>query len=112
MPLLASSITELTTTTLRELGRLKWSLISTALQEYHAMGRFLKKGKVEVQDGGYGFQWNLQVADSNTAERSSLYDTDEVRTADTMVQASRNFVHNKVHYAMDKRVISMNKGPA
>lgn len=112
MPLLSTSITELTTTTLRELGRMRWSMISNSLQEYHAMGRFLKRGKVDIEDGGYGLQWNVQVADSGTAERSSLYDTDAVRTADTMVTATRDWVHMKFHYAMDKRVLSMNKGSA
>lgn len=110
MPFSPEQVGELTTTTLRQLGRLKWSLISTSLQEYHAYGRFLKKGAVKTYDGGYGLQWNLQVAATGLAVRSELYDTDEVTAKETMKTANSPWTMVKVPYALDVRQISMNSG--
>lgn len=110
MPLTPDQVTELTTTTLRQLGRMKWSLISTNLQSYPAYGRFLKKGRVKMYDGGYGLQWNLQVAATGLAVRSELYDTDEATAKDTMKTATSPWAMVKVPYALDVRQISMNSG--
>jgi hypothetical protein len=110
MPYSPEQVNELTNTTLRQLGRLKWSLISTSLQEYHAYGRFLKKGQVKTYDGGYGLQWNLQVAATGLAVRSELYDTDEATHKDTMKTATSPWVMVKVPYAIDVRQMSMNSG--
>jgi hypothetical protein len=110
MPLTPDQVNELTNTTLRQLGRAKWSLISTTLQSYPAYGRFLRKGMVKTYDGGYGLQWNLQVAHTGLAVRSELYDEDVVTAKDTMKTATSPWSMYKVPYALDKRQIAMNSG--
>lgn len=112
MPTMAADIGELLATTLANFGPLKWSLISNTLQTYTAYGRFLKKGRVEVAHGGTKVEWRLQVADTGMATRSSLYDTDQLATKDTIKTASNPWVHLKVPYSMDVRQVSMNSGAA
>lgn len=112
MTLLAANIGELLATTLANFEPLKWSLISTTLQEYTAMGRFLKRGRVKTVTGGNKLEWRLQVTDTGMAVRSSLYDTDNLATKDTFVVASSPWAHLKVPYSMDVRQISMNSGAA
>ena len=59
----ATGIQDLIYTGLRELGELKFTDISSPLQEYTAMSRLMKKSKVDFYDAGYGLQWDIMVDD-------------------------------------------------
>lgn len=112
MPALqADSVLDLVTTSLRELGRMKWSMIATSLQQYVAMPQLLKKEKVEI-GSGYGIQWNVQKSLGGYAERTGLYATDNVNVADVMTTANAPWRHLKTKYAFDRREITMNSDPA
>lgn len=111
MALTQDAIADLVTTTLRDLGPLKWTDISTNTQEYYAMPKMLKNEKVTF-GSGYGIQWNVMVTTSGNANNVGLYAVDNVNVGDVMKTANIPWRHTVASYAFDRREISMNREPA
>jgi hypothetical protein len=111
MPLQADDIVDITKTTLRELGRMKWSQISTTLQNYVAMSNLLRKEKRTI-DSGYGIQWNVQVTQTGAATRTGLFANETPNNVDTMQTANIPWRHAQTNYSVDRRQVAMNRSPA
>lgn len=107
--LTAQQINDLITGTQNDLGRLKITDISYALQEYVAMPKLLRKEKVEFE-GSPAIQWNVNVTTSGAARNVGLYGTDDVNVDDTLQTASVPWRHTTTNYAIERRELAMNKG--
>jgi hypothetical protein len=106
-----SDYKDLVTTTLNDLGRLKWTDIALDLQEYIAMSRIINKKKVKF-DSGKGISWNVRVAITEAAKDVGLYNQDDITVGDGMEKAEIPWRHSTTNYGWDRRELSMNTGPA
>ena len=107
----AENLADLVTTTLRDLGRFKWTDISFDLQKYHALPSLLKKKRVPIESG-VQIQWNVQVSDSGQAEHVKLFQVLGVNVEDVMVTANVPWRHTNTKYAIEDRERAMNRDPA
>lgn len=111
MPLQAEQINDLITTTLKDLGWLKWTDIMSNLQEHIALPRLLDKKKVGFS-GGTGIQWNLQKTRTGNARMTGMFNTANINIADTMTTANAPWRHCTTGYMFDKREFLMNSSSA
>lgn len=100
---------DLVATTLRKLGRPKITQIAVPLQEYTAMSMLMAKNRI-VEDGGYGFQWDVMVSHGNSARNVGQGATDTVDIPDTTVQAQADWRFTSANYAILGPEIDMNSG--
>ena len=107
----ASDILDLVTTTQKDLGPLKWTNISTDLQDYVVLPSVLRKEKVRF-DSGYAIQRSVMTDISRAAKHIGLYQKDAVNVADVMQTISIPWRHCTTNYAFDRREIAMNRQPA
>jgi len=108
MPLEASDIAKLTATTraLQFKGRL--TQLATSYQNFTAMNRLMKLHKVGLK-GGKELEFYLMTSFTNTAENSSLYDTDDVVVAgSSTTSATVPWRWSKAHCAWDLREPALN----
>lgn len=106
----AAQLADLLTTTLKELGEMKWTDISSDLQKHVAMRNLMRKNRV-VLDSGTSIQWNLMVGNSGAARATGLYGTDNVNVGEVMKTAEVPWRHYTTNYAFDRREIAMNRTP-
>lgn len=105
----AADIGDVVKTTLRELGRLRWTGIQSDLQEHVALPKMLKKERVKFSDG-YEIQFNVQYKLSGNAKNVGLYGSDSYNVSDTMATGSIPWRHTTTFYAFDRREMTMNSG--
>src|SRR5512144_2270926 len=106
----ASNLGDLIAATLRDLGEMRITEITTDLQRHIAMRNLLKKNRV-VLDSGTAVQWDVMTTHSGAAEFVGLYATDNVNVGDTLVQANAPWRHSTTNYAVDERELAMNRSP-
>jgi len=112
MATLARDIQDFVAGTLKHLGPLKFQQIAQNLQDYPALGKWLKKEKV-VFDTGNGIQRNLMSKLSNQAAHVGLLDTDTYDIPDLMVQLDVPWVHAQSKWGfIYQSDILMNTGDA
>lgn len=111
MPYQADDYTDLVTTTLRHLEKSTWADIVVDNQRHIAMPKILKKKAVQF-GSGYGHQFNVRVFSNNAARNVKLNETDNPTTADTQKTGNIPWRHSETHWALEERVISMNRSPA
>jgi len=102
---------DLATTTLKNLERTTWADIVVDNQVHHAMPRLLRKKKV-VFGSGTGYQWNVRLFSNNAARNVRLNETDAPTTTDTQKTGSVPWRHTTTHWALEERIISMNRSPS
>lgn len=107
--LTASGLGDLVQTTLRDLGRMKFTELTTDLQKHVAMDQLLKKNRRVLGDG-YGVQWDVMVQHSGSASNVGLGASDNVAIIDTMVQATADWRNSVSSWAVIGQEISMNAG--
>lgn len=107
----AQDIQDLITTTQRELGRGKFTLLAHDLQEFVALPRLLREKKITF-GSGHGLRWNIMKQHSGAAENVGLFAERDVNVADVMTYATIDWRHTWVPYAIEDREITMNTGPA
>lgn len=107
----AESYQDLIETTLRHLDKVKWTDIVVDLQRHTAMPQLLKKNRVEF-GSGYGHQFNLRVASNNAARNVKLNEEDNPTTADTQIRGNIPWRHSETHWAIEERIVAMNREPA
>ena len=100
-------IDDLVLLTQKELGKMKWTDLTTDLQEYFAMPRILKKHKVKF-DGGKLIQFNVMHDYNDTAKNVGLYQEDTVNVGDAFIQGSMPWRHCTTNYAYDRREVKIN----
>lgn len=111
MPYQGDDYTDLVTTTLRHLEKTTWADIVVDNQQHIAMPQILKKKKVEF-GSGYGHQFNVRVLSNNAARNVKLNEVDNPTTADTQTTGNIPWRHTETHWALEERIISMNRSPA
>lgn len=109
--LTAVQVGDLVQTTLRDLGKPRFTEIATNLQKHTAMRNLLKRNRVELQSG-YGLQWDVMVGQTGAAANVGLYNTDTVNDVDVMTQAQADWRFSNTNYPIENRVLSMNREPA
>jgi len=97
--------------TLRDLGKPKFTDISSNIQEHVAFGELLNKNRVTL-DSGQQVQFNVLVAQSNAARNVSLAESDNVNLVDGMVQAVVPWRNSETSYMIIGQLMSMNGEPA
>lgn len=111
MVLQATQLNDLIVTTLRDLGKPKFTEITSDLQKHTAMRNLLKKNRVSLQ-GGYGVQWDVMVNHSGSAQNVGLGASDNVSIVDTMVQATADWRNTTANWSIIGQEIDMNREPA
>lgn len=104
-----TQLNDLVATTLRKLNRGKFTEIATDYQEFTALPRIMKQG-VEVQDGGYGVQWDVMVTHSGSAENVGQGAQDNVNITDVMIQAQADWRFSTANWALLGPELAMNSG--
>ena len=107
----AADIPDLVTSTLRGLGRMKWSSMANRIQEYPGFKNLIRKERVKFEDG-YEAQWNLMTDHSNGARHVGLYGQDSVNVPDGMIQARIPYRHTTTAWAFDEHEVTFNSGAA
>jgi len=109
--LTAVQVGDLVQTTLRDLGKPKFTEIATNLQRHTAMRNLLKKNRVQLESG-YGVQWDVMVGQSGAAANVGLGATDNVNDVDVMTQATADWRNTSTNYSIIGQVMSMNREPS
>lgn len=104
-------LSDLVNTTLRDLGKPKFTEIATDIQKHTAMKTLLKKNRI-VLGSGTGVQWDVKVSQSGAATNVGLGASDNVNIVSTMTQAQADWRNSTVNWAIIGQEISMNKEPA
>ena len=103
-----STYVDLITTTLKDMGKLKWTDMSYDLNEHIALSQILNKKKVGFT-GGTGIQWNMKVSGGNSAKNVGLGAQDSVNIQDYMTTAEIDWRHTTANYGWERRVLAMNR---
>jgi hypothetical protein len=111
MALQAGDLADLVTTTLKDLGRLKFTDLMSDYQNTIALKRLMKKSKMTF-DSGYEAQFNLITDHNNSFRFVGLYESDRIDVKNVMATASVPWRHSTWNWAIDGREISMNGSPA
>ena len=107
----ADDYADLVTTTLRHLEKTTWADIVIDNQRHIALPRVLKKKSVSF-GSGYGHQFNVRFFSNNAARNVKLNEVDNPTTADTQKTGNVPWRHTETHWALEDRIISMNRAPA
>lgn len=107
----ASDINDLANMTLRDLGRFKWTDITSDLQKHVAMNQLIRKSRTDFQSG-YEIRWNLMKDHNNSARAVGFYEPDSVDVPDVMDTAQQRWAHYTANCAFDRRELAMNRDPA
>lgn len=111
MPYQADDVTDVITVTLRDLERLKWADVVLDLQRHVALPIVMKKHRVEI-GSGYGHQFNVRLFSNNAARNVKLNEEDNPTTADLFKTGTVPWRHSETHWAIEDRIVKMNKSPA
>ncbi len=109
--LTASGLGDLVQTTLRDLGKAKFTEIATDLQRHTAMRNLLQKNRIQLESG-YGVQWDVMVNHNGSAQNVGLYASDNVNVVDVMTSATADWRNTTNNYAVEGRELDMNREPA
>jgi len=103
----SSTFTELVTSTLRNHP----SEISDNVSQNNALWRYLKrKGKIDLEDGGYEIVRNLDYANNSTYQRYSGYDTLNIGASEVLTAAKYDWMQAAVNVTASGRELRMNSG--
>lgn len=97
--------------TLKDLGKPKFTDISSNIQNHVAAKHLLRQNRV-VLESGQGIQFNVLVNQSNAARTVALAESDNVNIVDGMVQASTVWRGVVTSYAIIGQLMAMNREPA
>lgn len=107
----ASDIGDLITTTLNELGRMKFTDNATTYQNTIVMKRLLKKGKMTF-DSGKAVSFNRMLQTGGSARAVGLAAQDVIDITDVMGTGEVPWRHVTWNYAFDFREPLMNNAPS
>ncbi len=109
--LIATSLGDLVQTTLRDLGRLRFSEFATNLQVHTAMSNLLRKNRIELESG-YGIQFDAMVGQTGAAANVGLGASDNVNIVDVMTQGTADWRNSTTNYALIGQEVAMNREPS
>ena len=103
----SATFTELVTSTLRNHP----SEIADNVSQNNALWRYLKrKGKIDLEDGGYEIVRNLDYANNSTYQRYSGYDTLNIGQTQVLTSAKYDWMQAAVNVTASGRELRMNSG--
>ena len=112
MPALqASEIQDLVYNTLNELGRGKFTEITTDFQRHIAIPKLINKKKVQFDDG-VEIQFNVMTNHNESAEMTGLFNVDNVNVNEVMTQGKVPWRHCQASWAIDEREVMINRSPS
>ena len=106
-----TQIGDLVQTTLRDLGKPRFTEIATDLQDHLAMRNLLRKNRVELTSGT-GVQWDVMVSGSGAAQNVGIGASDNVNIVDVMTQATADWRNSTTNYGILEQAMAMNREPA
>lgn len=109
--LTAVSDNDLVQTTIRDLGKMRYTDLSSNLQEHTAMQSLLNRNRVIIESG-YGIQFDVKIAQTGAAKNTGLFGQDEIAVKDTMIQGQADWRNTTTNYAFDRREMKMNREPS
>lgn len=109
--LTAPQVNDLVAMTLRDLGKPKFTDISSRLQRHTAMKHLLRQNRIQLASG-YGVQWDVMIDFLHNARFVGLGASDVVDDQDTMVQATADWRLATTNYPLIGPVVDMNREPA
>ena len=109
--LFATGIADLVSTTLRDLGRLKFQQIAQPIQDYEVFPKWFRKDKVAF-DSGIGIQRTLMTSISNAASHVGLMEEDSVNIPDVLTSLQVDWRHCQTSWAFIYQETLMNRGRA
>lgn len=107
----AENVLDFVADTLKDLGKPKFTDISSNIQNHVAMKNLLRQNRAVLQSGS-GIQFNVLVGQSNAARNVSLAESDNVNLVDGMVQASTVWRNSQTSYMMIRQLMNMNREPS
>lgn len=111
MAIQAADIADIVSTTLKDLGRLRFTDLGTDKVNFVAFQQLMTKERVVI-DSGYEIQWNVVVRNSGSARSVGLFAPDATNVADVMKTASIPWRHITGNYSFDEREPVMGGGAA
>jgi hypothetical protein len=105
------NVADLVADTLRDLGKPKFTDISSSIQNHVAFKNLLHENRA-VLHSGYGIQFNVLVNQSNAARNVSINESDNVNMVDGMVQATANWRGSQTSYMVIRQLLAMNREPS
>ncbi len=112
MPVLqASGIADLVTTTLNNLGRLKFTDLATDYRNTIVLKRLMKKNKMTFDDGK-AVSFNVMMDTNNSARFVGLAAQDVVNIESVMTTGSVDWRHITWNWGYEQREPVMNSGPS
>ena len=113
MPLQATGVADVLISSLNELGRLKFTDLMSDYQNTIALKRIFKKKKTTFEDGaGPEFQFNLMYDHNHSARHVPIGYVSVVDIPNLMASGKMPWRHTTWNWAVERRVIAMNKGNA
>ena len=108
-----ADIADLVTSTLADLGRMRWTEAATDLQEFVAFGSLINTGRITMGSGS-AVTWNVRLAQiaAGNAKHLGMFEVDVVNVGEGLKTATAPWRHATSGWAFDKREPSMNKNPA
>ncbi len=110
MGLQADVYQDMLISTLKHLGRFKWTDLTTSRHNFIALPKILNNSKA-VTRTGIGVQFQVKVGTVGTARNVYIGHTTNYRTADTMKSASVPWRHMNTSYMFYRKTMAMNKDP-
>ena len=101
---------DLINSTLRDLGEMRFTEITTDLQDHTAMRNLLKKNRIQLESG-FGIQFDVMVAQTGAAANVGLGASDNVNIVDTLVQGTADWRHSTTNYSIIGQELAMNRTP-
>ena len=107
----SSDYLDLIISTMKNFEKLTWTDLVPSLQKHTAMPELLRKKRVEF-GSGYGHQFNVRLYSNNAARNVKLNEEDNPTTADVLDTGQVGWRHSETHWAIEERIIAMNREPA
>lgn len=111
MALQAADIPDVVVTTLRDLGRQKFTDNSSKYRRTVALKRIIRDAKMEIGDG-YEFAFNIMYTTGSSARGVGFDERDVVSIKNVMTTGNMPFRYVNWNYAFDLREPMMNSGPS
>ncbi|MES2155750.1 MAG: phage major capsid protein [bacterium] len=102
---------DLVQTTLRNLGKPKFTDISSRLQKHPTFKNLLRKNRRELESG-YGIQFDVMVGQAQSASNVGIGASDNVEDLDVMTQGTADWRNTTSNYVLPLQVVDMNREPA
>jgi len=102
-------IADLTKSTQKDLGWLKFGQIAQRRQHYEAFDRLFRKDRVQV-DGSTGIKRTLMLDHSGAAKHVGLHATDNVNIGDVLATMEETWAHTQTYYGWERREVLENIG--